>query len=157
MSSSPSYSATARSKRFSLNLSNGPRPLHLVNANTPSNTKLGSTPLTPPSTRDSPKNTPPSSSKVTNGFRTNPRRQSSISYLPRDKTSDKDPTPLNSPRHSSTRSNSVSVGPGSSSPLLIPPDRRSAALEENGPPLTLAEKLVYFSSDCGCNNILILS
>jgi len=146
--STPSYSATAKSKRLSLNLSNGPRPLHLVDANTPSNTKLGSTPVTPPlfssTTKDSPKNTPPSSSKVTNGFQTNPRRQSSISYLPRDRTSDKDATvrsPLNSPRYSSTPSNPVSVGPGSSGRLLIaPPDRGNTALEVDGPPLTLAEK-----------------
>ncbi|KAF8229793.1 hypothetical protein L208DRAFT_149624 [Tricholoma matsutake] len=115
MSSSPSARS---SKRFSFN---GPRPLHLVD--------------TASNTIDPPKQVSP-----TNRSRTNPRRQSSISYLPRDRASDGDATiqsPLSSPRYSSTRSNSVLVRPTS---LPIPRDRKSGAFEVKGPPRTLAEK-----------------
>jgi len=136
-------------KRLSLNLSSAPRPLHLVDANTPlKSTRQLQDPATAPvnahlSTEDIPEGTPTSSPKPVNKFRTNPRRQSSISYLPRDRISDRDPTvrsPLNSPRYSSTQSRPVSVGPRSCSPFSTPRDRRSGAFEVNGPPLTLAEK-----------------
>jgi hypothetical protein len=143
MSSSPARSY----KRLSLNLSNGPRQLHLVHANSPSN--LNSDPTTESTTQslqDSPQSTPPSGSKATNSFRSNPRRQSSISYLPRDRSSDRDAavrSPLISPRYSSTRSNSVSGDSKPSNRLPTSRDRTSGAFDVNAPPLTHAEKFVY--------------
>src|ERR1700733_13760931 len=103
-------SSSPSSNRRSLNLSNCPRPLHLVNPSTPESTPQSTSKLPCP----------------------NPRRQSSISYLPRDttsSTSNRDPIVrlnLSSPRrYNSTRSNSVSVG-GS---VLSTRDRRSRTFE----------------------------
>ncbi|KAG5641389.1 hypothetical protein DXG03_005356 [Asterophora parasitica] len=109
----------AANKRLSLNLSTGPRPLHLVDGNN----------LTPLSTYDLPSPT----------ARPHPRRQSSISYNRSNSAT------LASPGYG--LAHSQSVGPksaGSPGPVASHRDRRSVTLE-NGlplerPPLTLAEK-----------------
>ncbi|KAF5380153.1 hypothetical protein D9615_006144 [Tricholomella constricta] len=138
----PSAPVTA-SKRLSLNVSIGPRPLHLLDGNVPSPTPGPVTaPLAPTSFRHSAPELPstPSSSKSP---RPNSRRQSSISY--RSNTNDlslSTRSPLGSAGYGLTRSQSV--GPKSNNRNTPPRDRRSAGFEANAtqerPPLTLAEK-----------------
>ncbi|KAF9465132.1 hypothetical protein BDZ94DRAFT_1296653 [Collybia nuda] len=154
MSSSPSSFSTpaaVNSKRHSLNISTGPRPLHLVDGNVPSLLQFQSGPATAPLASSCYPLAPeysasPSSSKTFNGFNHKPRRQSSISYHPRDRNSERDlvsRSPLSPPRFTLSRSNSL--GPKVISPASTPGDRHSVRSEANTgilerPPLTLAEK-----------------
>lgn len=157
MTSSPPSSfsapATVGSKRHSLNISTGPRPLHLVDGNVPSLFQFQSGPTTAPLAPSryplSPEfSTPPSSSKKFDGFDHKPRRQSSISYNPRDRNVERDLTPrspLSAPRFTLSRSNSL--GP-KVTPVSTLGDRRSVGSEviaetQERPPLTLAEKYVH--------------
>lgn len=156
MTSSPPSSfsapATVNSKRHSLNISIGPRPLHLVDGNVPSLFQSPSgpatAPLAPSRYPQSPESsTPPSSSKKFDSFDHKPRRQSSISYNPRDRNVERDLTqrsPLNAPRFTLSRSNSL----GPKATVSTPGDRRSVSSEviaetPERPPLTLAEKYVH--------------
>lgn len=150
MNSPSSYSspATTNLKRHSLNVSTGPRPLHLVDGNVPSTFQLQSGPATAPLYSTSPEfSTPSPSSRRVNGFNHKPRRQSSISYHPKDRYSDRDttarsPLSLGSPKYALSRSNSL--GPKSSSPISTPGDRESKGFDvtelQERPPLTLVEK-----------------
>ncbi|KAF8056708.1 hypothetical protein FPV67DRAFT_1531120 [Lyophyllum atratum] len=143
MSSPPLTPATTASKRLSLNVSIGPRPLHLVDGNVPSQSPGPRTAPLATSCHSLPSGlpSPPSSSKKAITYNSpNPRRQSSISYRPN--TNDVDLSLQGSVRHELTRS--WSAGPTSSILPTSPRDRRSAGLEAHAtqerPPLTLAEK-----------------
>ncbi|KAG5653575.1 hypothetical protein H0H81_012264 [Sphagnurus paluster] len=126
---SKAHTTAATSKRLSLNVSIGPKPLHLLDANANAPSGPATAPLACTFS-------PPSSS------RPNPRRQSSISY--RSNTADLAPprSPLSA---SAGLARSRSVGPlKPRTPISSPRDRRSAGFEANAtqerPPLTLAEK-----------------
>ncbi|RDB16077.1 hypothetical protein Hypma_003433 [Hypsizygus marmoreus] len=143
--STPSRSAptTTASKRLSLNVSAGPRPLHLVDGNVPSTPGPATAPLPTTFYPTTPELSSPTSSSVVLN-RPLPRRQSSISYRSADRNADRDATvrsPPGSARHSLNRS--FSLGPKSSSSFSSSRDRRSVGIEGNGmqerPPLTLAE------------------
>lgn len=130
-------------KRPPLQLSTGPRALHLVDGNV-SRQNHSSSPLpsplhTPPSAT-SQLSTPP---KTTNGIHPI-RRQSSISYKFND---DKCDATLRSPPLTSNLTRSLSLGPRSPRSPRLTPDRRSTGSTTNEPiterpPLTLAEKYV---------------
>ncbi|GLB39292.1 hypothetical protein LshimejAT787_0604540 [Lyophyllum shimeji] len=140
-----SVPAPTTSKRHSLNVSAGPRPLHLLDRNVPSPSVGPATaPLAPGS--HSPGydlDSSPSTSRISAVPKPNPRRQSSISY----RTSTRDVELLaQSPRRSSSHglTRSLSMGPESTGPLTSPGNRRSAGYEGNTPqerpPLTLVEQ-----------------
>lgn len=110
--------AAVKSKRQSLSI----RPLHLVDGNVQSSIEIST----------------PSSSKEFPDFDPKPRRQSSISYHPRDRElAPRSPVP----RLSLSRRNSLG--------LKLTPPRTEEALQDR-PPLTLAEKQVQ-------HNVLFLS
>jgi hypothetical protein len=147
------------SKPHSLNISTGPRPLHLVDgssnfqpqgpATAPLATHVQTSLYSPSPVSET--STPPSSANNINGFHHKPRRQSSISYNPRGGDADRDATVrLPSTRHALVRSSSL--GPKSPHSAVKIGDRRSAGSTPNPelsdatdrPPLTLAEKYVSY-------------
>lgn len=139
------------SKRHSLNISTGPRPLHLVDGNVPvPSPSLATAPLnfTPqcysPSSADT-FTPPPSARGIHNGY-SKPRRQSSISYNRRDNDADLALRSPLGPRPGLTRS--YSLGPKSPLNAASKADRRSVGPNtgetetRERAPITLAEKYV---------------
>lgn len=142
---SSSHNAPPPPKRHSLNISIGPRPLHLVDGNVPSTAPLVPTASYSP--------TPLSDSRRVHGTRPHPRRQSSISYIPRDRIPDRDPntrSPLTSPRNGLGRSNSLgpkaTYGPGTRVGDRNSTGSIAEETPKERPPLTLAEKYVNSKS-----------
>lgn len=151
LASTPPPTSSYTAKRTALNISSGPRPLQLVDGNgaqvSTTTTNLNS-PLSTP-ILDSPHSyspslaspTTPRTPNTSNNARYAPRRQSSISYNPRDSN------PL-SPTHASSLLRSTSLGPRpfhdrrSTGSILHLNESSTTGEEKERPPLTLVEKYV---------------